>query len=278
MHPFSTAHEVDPSRWPNRDTFPGMTDFHVRRCAARLLGVLLIIGTTLLPAQAAAAPGPGGAVAAPGDGGRAGVWPLHPRPAVVRGFEPPPKPWLPGHRGVDLLGTAGQQVRAAADGIVAYAGTLAGRGVVVVSHGSTRTTYEPVLAAVRVGAQVGAGDPLGSLSAAGSHCPPRVCLHWGLLRGRTYLDPLSMLRAAPIRLLPTGHGSATGQVPAAGQAADRGGAGPPTHRAAGSGRAIATEVPDGPVAGSEGSSSAGRAVVGVAALVTIAAGLLIRRH
>ncbi|CAL9609004.1 hypothetical protein SUDANB140_05599 [Streptomyces sp. enrichment culture] len=68
-----------------------------------------------------------------------------------------------------------------------------------------RTTYEPVRASVRKGDRVGAGQVLGAVEPAGSHCS--ACLHWGLLRGDTYLDPLSLLppwllHAGPSRLLP----------------------------------------------------------------------------
>jgi murein DD-endopeptidase MepM/ murein hydrolase activator NlpD len=120
---------------------------------------------------------------------------------VVRGFDPPDQPWLAGHRGVDLLGTVGAAVVAAMAGRVVYAGTLAGRGVVVVSHGALRTTYLPVSPAVAVGAQVGAGQVVGRLT-GGHGCPGGSCLHWGLKRGGTYLDPLSLLDAGPVRLLP----------------------------------------------------------------------------
>jgi hypothetical protein len=133
-----------------------------------------------------------------------GVWPLQPRPQVVHGFDPPAAPWEAGHRGVDLLGHPGQQVHAAEAGTVRYAGRLAGRGVVVVDHGSTRTTYEPVAARVRAGQQVRAGAVIGTLEAFPSHCWPRTCLHWGLLSGDTYLNPLSLVGAAPVRLLPLG--------------------------------------------------------------------------
>lgn len=131
-----------------------------------------------------------------------GVWPLQPTPAVAEGFRPPSVPYGAGHRGVDLAGRPGQVVRAAVAGRVAYAGALAGRGVVVVSHGSSRTTYEPVRATVEVGTVVAAGDPLGRLEVAGSHCAPAVCLHWGLLEADTYLDPLTLVDAGPVRLLP----------------------------------------------------------------------------
>jgi murein DD-endopeptidase MepM/ murein hydrolase activator NlpD len=132
-----------------------------------------------------------------------GVWPLRPEPEVVADFDPPDSPWGSGHRGVDLLGTAGQVVRAALPGRVSFAGVLAGRGVVVVDHGGTRTTYEPVDATVSLGDPVAAGNPIGRLALPGSHCLPRACLHWGWIEGAdTYLDPLRLVGAGPVRLLP----------------------------------------------------------------------------
>ena len=131
-----------------------------------------------------------------------GVWPLQPEPVVVAYFDPPATPYGPGHRGVDLAGEPGQEVHVALAGTVTYAGPLAGRGVVVVSHGATRTTYEPVTAAVEVGDAVSRGSVIGRLELAGSHCSPRACLHWGWLAGETYLDPLRLVDAGPVRLLP----------------------------------------------------------------------------
>jgi len=131
-----------------------------------------------------------------------GVWPLDPEPSVVRGFDPPDTPYGAGHRGVDLLGTPGQPVRTALAGTVTYAGPLFGRGVVVVEHGPTRTTYEPVSATVAVGQPLARGDVIGSLELPGSHCFPRSCLHWGWIAGDTYLDPLRLVGAGPVRLLP----------------------------------------------------------------------------
>lgn len=131
-----------------------------------------------------------------------GVWPLRPEPEVVADFDAPDSPYGAGHRGVDLLGRAGQQVHAALAGTVSFAGSLAGRGVVVVNHGATRTTYEPVDAMVAVGDGVARGGVLGRLQVPGSHCFPRACLHWGWLEGETYLDPLRLVGAGPVRLLP----------------------------------------------------------------------------
>jgi murein DD-endopeptidase MepM/ murein hydrolase activator NlpD len=116
---------------------------------------------------------------------------------------------------VDLLGRPGQVVRSALPGTVSYAGVLAGRGVVVVSHGATRTTYQPVAAAadLAVGDPVVAGERLGVLEAAGSHCAPRSCLHWGWLEGMTYLDPLRLVGLGPVRLLPFLDGTVPSGVP-----------------------------------------------------------------
>jgi murein DD-endopeptidase MepM/ murein hydrolase activator NlpD len=170
----------------------------------RLLAVPLLVLATSLPALA---------VAVPSTRPAEGVWPLSPRPAVVHRFDPPTERWGRGHRGVDLAGRVGQQVRAAVAGQVTFAGRIAGVGSVVVSHGGTRTTYQPVDASVRRGEQVAAGERLGRLEWHGTHCSPAACLHWGLLRGEQYLDPLALVDApGPVRLLPSGGLSA---VPAA---------------------------------------------------------------
>jgi murein DD-endopeptidase MepM/ murein hydrolase activator NlpD len=97
----------------------------------------------------------------------------------------------------------GEVVRTALPGRVTYAGRLAGRGVVVVDHGTTRTTYEPVNASVHVGQRLGPGAVIGRLELFGSHCFPRACLHWGLIAGLDhYLDPLTLVGVSPVRLLP----------------------------------------------------------------------------
>jgi hypothetical protein len=132
-------------------------------------------------------------------------WPLDGPPRVTRGFDPPDTPYGAGHRGVDLAGVPGQAVRAAGAGRIGFAGVLAGRGVVTVLHaGGLKTTYEPVRAAVRGGQQVVIGQLIGRLQPGHAGCPVSACLHWGLLRGTRYLDPLSLVGAGHVRLLPLG--------------------------------------------------------------------------
>lgn len=132
-------------------------------------------------------------------------WPLRPEPAVVRGFEPPPRPWASGHRGVDLAGHRGQAVLAAGSGIVAFSGVVAGRGVVTVRHaGGWRTTYEPLVDRLAKGTPVGTGERIGRLAGGeASHCAPESCLHWGAVTGEAdYHDPLLLLGGEPLVLLP----------------------------------------------------------------------------
>jgi hypothetical protein len=208
-----------------------MTPTYVIRLATLLLLCTLIGATPALVAVA--------------DPARAGPWtwpvgsPASP-PSVVRSFAPPDRPWLAGHRGVDLEADVGTTVRSAGAGVVSYAGRLAGRGVVAVVHGDLRTTYEPVTAAVSVGLQVAAGEAIGRLEFPG-HCVPAACLHWGLLRGGTYLDPLSLLSGGSVRLLPLGGAAVAGPaVPATKHRGD--GGSPAAGRVAGfAGRAGAVD-------------------------------------
>jgi hypothetical protein len=185
--------------------------------------VIRLVTVLLCCVVAAAAPDPV-AVAGPSS---AGPWswpvgsPTAP-PSVLRAFAPPDRPWLAGHRGVDLEADAGTTVRSAGAGVVSHAGRLAGRGVVAVVHGDLRTTYEPVTAAVSVGMQVAPGEAIGRLE-SGGHCAPTACLHWGLLRGDTYVDPLSLLSGGPVRLLPLAGAALAGPaVPATTQRGDAG--------------------------------------------------------
>ena len=133
-----------------------------------------------------------------------GTWPLISH-HVVQGFEPPSHAYGAGHRGVDLLGTLATPVYAARDGTVSFAGPLAGRGVVVIDHGDTRTTYEPVDPTVTAGTSVAAGDQIGRLEVNQSHCFPDACLHWGWINNAddTYRDPLDLVATTQrVRLLP----------------------------------------------------------------------------
>jgi biotin carboxyl carrier protein len=122
---------------------------------------------------------------------------------LITRFDPPPRPWLPGHRGVDLAASQGLPVTAAGAGTVVFADDLAGRGVVSIVHANgLRTTYEPVEPLVAAGDTVTAGQTIGQLQPGHASCIGRDCLHLGLKRGPLYLDPMLLFGSGKVRLLP----------------------------------------------------------------------------
>lgn len=178
----------------------------VPRLAAALLATALSVGLTTVPTAAAPESPPG----APPGSAPAGNH-LRPVPGTVLApADIPDQNWLPGHRGVDLDAASGAAVRASAAGTVRFAGVVAGTPTVSVDHGGgLRTTYEPVLAQVRVGEQVGRGQILGELADHAS-LPGTARrdpgLHWGAVLGppaedaERYIDPMTLLGPVQVRL------------------------------------------------------------------------------
>ncbi len=158
--------------------------------------VLALLGSTPAPANSAPA---------------TWQWPVPAPHHLVHPFDPPVHDWLPGHRGVDLSAPAHALVYATGGGVVTFAGELAGRGVIVIAHNSQnsntsnrgilRTTYEPVDPVVGTGESVIAGQVIGALQTHDFHCLS-PCLHLGLKRGATYLNPLLLFASSHVRLLP----------------------------------------------------------------------------
>jgi murein DD-endopeptidase MepM/ murein hydrolase activator NlpD len=129
-------------------------------------------------------------------------WPLSPEPAVLRAFDPPDKPWLSGHRGVDLQADPeGAQVTSPESGTVTFVGVVVDRPVITIDHGGIRSSFEPVASSLTVGTAVSKGDVIGTVLPG--HCADAPCLHWGVRRGEEYLNPLSFVRdLRPSILLP----------------------------------------------------------------------------
>lgn len=138
------------------------------------------------PAVVAAAPLPTLTGAAP-----AFRWPVEGR--VLSGFGA--KPGGRFNDGVNLKASAGAPVRAAGEGVVAYAGdAIPGFGnLVLIKHaGGWVTAYghnEAVL--VTRGKRVGQGDIIARAGATGAVSEPQV--HFELRRGRTPVDPVRVI-------------------------------------------------------------------------------------
>jgi hypothetical protein len=199
------------------------------------------------------------------------VWPLDGARTVSRPFDPPATRYGPGHRGADLPGRPGQAVRATGAGRISYAGLLAGRGIVVVVHRDLRSTYEPVTPLVRVGGQVAAGDVIGRLAPGHAGCPG-TCLHWGLLRGAVYLDPVRLVRAGLSRLLPLDRGPVLSPVLPADAPAAR------TDVAAPAASPQALTATPAPAAEPAFALRAGDTAWGAGAMAALVAGLLLLRR
>ena len=130
-------------------------------------------------------------------------WPLAPRPQVLRDFNPPPKPWLSGHRGVDLGAAAdGAPVTSPAAGTVSFVGVVVDRPVITIDHGvGLRSSFEPVDSTLAAGAPVAKGQVVGTVRPG--HCTGVPCVHWGVRRGDDYVDPLQfVMDLRPSVLLP----------------------------------------------------------------------------
>jgi murein DD-endopeptidase MepM/ murein hydrolase activator NlpD len=175
---------------------------------ALLLTLVLVVGSVgagpasgsgpTVRAGAGITSGPGAGMA---DGGWS--WPLKPRPAVVRAFDPPARPWLSGHRGVDLqAGFDGAPVTSPAAGKVTFVGVVVDRPVITVDHGNgLRSSFEAVRSDLTSGQSVAEGEVLGWIQPG--HCSPEPCVHWGVRRGADYLNPLAFVTdLRPSVLLP----------------------------------------------------------------------------
>jgi hypothetical protein len=138
-----------------------------------------------------------------------GAWQRPVDGAVVRPFEQPVSVYGPGHRGVDFAAPPGTPVRAVNDGVVSFAGSVAGSLHVTVAHdGNLRTSYSFLQSvAVHEGEVVARGSVVGTAGGAGPEHDGSV-LHFGLRVGDVYVDPMVLF--APddltklVRLVPPG--------------------------------------------------------------------------
>ena len=113
---------------------------------------------------------------------------------VIRGFLPPDDPYGPGHRGIDIAVPFGSPVRAASDGVVAFAGFVGGSLFVSIDHpDGIRTTYSWLSAVtVRKGQAVRLDDVIAA-TGHGHAEMPSPHLHFGARIGSTYIDPMILL-------------------------------------------------------------------------------------
>jgi murein DD-endopeptidase MepM/ murein hydrolase activator NlpD len=137
------------------------------------------------------------AAAAPADG----AWSPPVDGPVVRGYEPPQRPFGPRHLGLDFAARPGTPVRAAGDGVVAFAALVGRSRAVAVQHPSGRRTTYAYLRRVttRPGAAVRRGDVLGVSGAEGPGHRADV-VHFGYRMNGLPEDPSSLFRSPSHRI------------------------------------------------------------------------------
>ncbi|MCP2636697.1 M23 family metallopeptidase [Microbacterium sp. HD4P20] len=127
------------------------------------------------------------------------VWPLAGF-RLDRPFVAPAHRYGPGHRGVDLQAMGGLDVRAPAAGTVAFAGQVAGRGVLTIDHGDGLvTTLEPIQTTLLPGAAVARSEWVGIVG-VGGHASPGS-LHFGVRLHGEYVNPMLLLGEVPRAVL-----------------------------------------------------------------------------
>lgn len=97
-------------------------------------------------------------------------------------FRPPETAYGPGNRGLEYRTVPGEAVRASADGVVAFSGTIGAEQYVSIQHSpELRTTYSFLATrSVSKGQRVRQGDKIGT---TGNR------FHFGAKRNGVYIDP-----------------------------------------------------------------------------------------
>jgi murein DD-endopeptidase MepM/ murein hydrolase activator NlpD len=113
---------------------------------------------------------------------------------LVRPYDAPDDPFAPGHRGIDVAASIGSPVRASADGVVSFAGSVAGNRTVTVDHGEGLLTTYSFLEELRVaqGATVSLGTIVGTVGRGHNNGEPRSHVHLSARRDGVYFDPLEL--------------------------------------------------------------------------------------
>lgn len=129
-------------------------------------------------------------------------WPTKIASPVLLSYNPPLRPWLPGHRGVKLYAPAHSPIYAIADGEVSFVGKTGHLFSISIQHDLIRSTYQSIKPAVTKGQKVKRGQVIGYILPH-PNCK-YSCLHLGIIRqsDQTYLNPMNFLAKPHIVLYP----------------------------------------------------------------------------
>jgi hypothetical protein len=130
------------------------------------------------------------------------AWPLHGE--LITPYRNGDDPYAGGqHRGIDIAGSIGDQVVAAAAGEVRFAGTAGSSGLTVsvrTADGFDTSYLHLSSISVRVGDRLSTGDRVGAVGTTGTRSAEQPHLHFGVREAgsrHAYRDPLELLPPRP---------------------------------------------------------------------------------
>lgn len=127
-------------------------------------------------------------------------WPVAGPRHVVVPFRAPAHAYGSGHRGIDVLAPEDGVVRAPADGVVAFRGTVVDRPLLTIEHaGGYVSTFEPLASTLSPGDAVSEGAEIGTV-VTGGHSAPGT-LHIGVRLDGEYLNPMLLFGGVPRAVL-----------------------------------------------------------------------------
>jgi murein DD-endopeptidase MepM/ murein hydrolase activator NlpD len=175
-------------------------DRAMTRLARGIALALLLIALTAVPGGGAAASQTAmDAAAEPSGSARGWVWPVR-GARIAAPYAAPAHAYGPGHRGIDLEPRGDAHVRSPADGVVAFSGTVAGRGILTIDHGGGLvTTLEPIASDLHPGDAVTATEEVGEISSGGHVAAGTI--HFGVRLNGAYVNPLLLLGGVPRAIL-----------------------------------------------------------------------------
>jgi len=128
------------------------------------------------------------------------AWPIDGVRAVANPYRAPAHAYGAGHRGIDIVATTDGAVRAPADGIVAFRGSVVDRPLLTIEHADGYvSTFEPLTSDLTPGDLVATGDTIGTV-ASGGHALPGT-LHLGVRLEGSYINPMVLFGAVPRAVL-----------------------------------------------------------------------------
>ncbi|MFJ4997186.1 murein hydrolase activator EnvC family protein [Microbacterium sp. NPDC088619] len=127
-------------------------------------------------------------------------WPIDAPRVVASPYRAPAHEYGAGHRGIDIATAQGTIVRAPADGMIAFRGTVVDRPLITIEHpGGYVSTFEPLSSTLTPGDTVSAGEAVGTV-AAGGHTVVGA-MHLGVRLDGAYINPMLLFGPVPRAVL-----------------------------------------------------------------------------